>query len=187
MSSFTIDPDNNITALVEVPADADRSTTFSTEKELAKLVGEWPISRLIDAWNSFAGVAPFQELKPIKKFTDRKSAVARIWAAIQRLSPNVVPPARDVAPAKGKAKKSPTKSPRRERARPAANERSNKKAEVIAMMKRAKGVTLAEIVEATGWQKHTVRGFVSILGSKGGEKIESSKNAAGERSYRIAK
>jgi hypothetical protein len=32
---FTIDADNNITALVEVPADADRSTTFSTEKELA--------------------------------------------------------------------------------------------------------------------------------------------------------
>jgi hypothetical protein len=55
------------------------------------------------------------------------------------------------------------------------------------MMKRAKGVSLAEIMEATGWQKHTVRGFVSILGSKGGEKIESSQNAAGERNYRIAK
>jgi len=55
------------------------------------------------------------------------------------------------------------------------------------MMKRAKGVTLAEIVAATDWQKHTVRGFVSILGSKGSEEIESSKNAAGERSYRIAK
>jgi hypothetical protein len=55
------------------------------------------------------------------------------------------------------------------------------------MMKRAKGATLAEIMDATGWQKHTVRGFVSILGSKGGQKIESLKNAAGERSYRIAK
>jgi hypothetical protein len=63
-------------------ADADPATTFSNERELAKLVSEWPISRLIDAWDSFAGVAPFQELKPIKKFTDRKSAVARIWAAI---------------------------------------------------------------------------------------------------------
>jgi hypothetical protein len=68
-----------------------------------------------------------------------------------------------------------------------ATERSNKKAEVIALMKRAKGATLAEIVEATDWQKHTVRGFVSILGSKGGEKIESSKNAAGERTYKINK
>jgi predicted transcriptional regulator len=57
----------------------------------------------------------------------------------------------------------------------------------MAMMKRAKGATLAEIMENTGWQKHTVRGFVSILGSKGGEKVESSKNAAGERTYRIAK
>ena len=54
-------------------------------------------------------------------------------------------------------------------------------------MKRAKGATLPEIMEATNWQKHTVRGFVSILGSKGGEKIESVKNAVGERTYRIAK
>jgi hypothetical protein len=66
-------------------------------------------------------------------------------------------------------------------------ERANKTAEVIAMMKRAKGATLPEIMKATGWQPHTVRGFVSILGSKGGEKIESSKNAAGERTYKIGK
>ena len=66
-------------------------------------------------------------------------------------------------------------------------DRANKKAEVIAMMKRAKGATLAEIMAVTEWQAHTVRGFVSILGSKGGEKIESSKNAAGERTYKIGK
>ncbi|MGP0076749.1 MAG: DUF3489 domain-containing protein [Bryobacteraceae bacterium] len=70
--------------------------------------------------------------------------------------------------------------------KPQAN-RSNKKAEVIALMKRAKGATLAEIMKATGWQAHTVRGFVSILGSKGGEKIESSKSADGERTYKIAR
>jgi hypothetical protein len=58
---------------------------------------------------------------------------------------------------------------------------TNKKAKVIAMMKRAKGATLPEIMKATRWQPHTVRGFVSILGSKGGEKIESSKNARGRR------
>ena len=146
------------------------------------------MSRLVDTWNSFAGVAPFDDLKPVKKFTNRKAAVARIWQAVARLSPDGAQPAPDVAPAKGKSKKSPAKAAA---ARPGAKERegaesrSNKKAEVIAMMKRAKGVTLAEIVEATGWQKHTVRGFVSILGSKGGQKIESSKNAAGERSYRL--
>jgi hypothetical protein len=38
-------------------------------------------------------------------------------------------------------------------------DRTNKKAEVIAMMKLAKGATLAEIMEAPGWQPHTVRGL----------------------------
>ena len=161
--------------------------SFNSAKELAKLSADWPGARLVEVWNSFAGVARFSELKPVKKFTNRKAAVARIWEAVQRLSPDGAQPASDVAPAKGKAKKSPAKAPRRARARKGATEeRSNKKAEVIGMMKRAKGVTLAEIMEATSWQAHTVRGFVSILG-KGGEKIESSKNGEGERTYKIAK
>jgi outer membrane biosynthesis protein TonB len=84
---------------------------------------------------------------------------------------------------KAAAKKSRAKKPAR---KPKAD-RANKKAEVIALMKRAKGATLAEIMATTKWQAHTVRGFVSILGSKGGEKIESFKNAAGERTYKIGK
>ncbi len=188
MPTFTIDSDNNITAHAGDLAITDPSAAFFSKKELAKLIADWPISRLIDAWNSFAGVAPFDELKPIKKFTYRKVAVARIWAAVQRLSAEAGNPAANVAPAKGKGKKSPANAPARVKAKKGTTESStNKKAEVIAMMKRAKGATLAEIVEATGWQKHTVRGFVSILGSKGGQKIESSKNAAGERCYHIAK
>jgi hypothetical protein len=83
------------------------------------------------------------------------------------------------------AKSQPVK--KMSKAKTQAADRTNKKEEVIALMKRAKGATLAEIMKATGWQAHTVRGFVSILGSKRGEKIESSKNDAGERIYRIAK
>jgi hypothetical protein len=187
MTTFTIDTENNIAAHAGVPGDADNLQSFASEKELAKLAAEWPGSRLAEIWNSFAGVAPFDDLKPVKKFTDRKAAVARIWAAVQRLSPDGAQPAPDVAPAKGSAKKSPTKAAESAPAKHGADERSNKKAEVITMMKRAKGATLAEIVEATGWQKHTIRGFVSILGSKGGVTVESSKNTAGERSYRIVK
>ena len=67
-------------------------------------------------------MAPFDDLKPVKKFTDRKAAVARIWEAVQRLSPDVAQPAADVAPVKGKAKKSPAQgpndAPRRRRAQP---------------------------------------------------------------------
>ena len=46
---------------------------------------------------------------------------------------------------------------------------------------------IPRITPATGWQKHTIRGFMSLLGSKGGLKIISVRNDAGERSYRIAK
>jgi hypothetical protein len=108
-------------------------------------------------------------------------------------SENLSKPAPDTAKPKGARKagkkaKAAKKSGRAKKApaKPKAD-RANKKAEVIAMMKRAKGATLPEIMKATGWQAHTVRGFVSILGSKGGEKIESSKNAAGERTYKIGK
>jgi hypothetical protein len=204
MSTFTIDAENNITAFAVLPTGTDESQSFSTAKELAKLTAVWPVSRLIDTWNSFAGVAPFDELKPVKKFTSRKSAVTRIWQAIarlspdgaqtaapvataKRLSPDGAQTAAPVATAKGKAKKTPAKAPRRARAQKGAEERGNKKAEVITMMKRAKGATLAEIMAATKWQAHTVRGFVSILGSKVGKKIESSKSDAGERTYKIAK
>ena len=116
ISTFTIDSDNNIAAYAEVPAGSETLHSFTTEKELAKLAGDWPGSRLVEVWNSLAGVAPFTDLKPVKKFTNRKGAIARIWAAVQRLSPDGAQPATDVAPAKGKAKKSPTKAAGRVRA-----------------------------------------------------------------------
>ncbi|HTR38610.1 MAG TPA: DUF3489 domain-containing protein [Bryobacteraceae bacterium] len=98
----------------------------------------------------------------------------------------------ELAKPKGKPratkKNKPTKraSPAKKAGGKPKEDRANKKAEVITMMKRRQGATLAEIMKTTGWQAHTVRGFVSILGSKGGEKIESSKNAAGERTSFIS-
>src|SRR6185437_3529916 len=119
-----------------------------------------------EVWNSFAGVTPFDNLKPVKKFTSRTAAVARICSAIARLSPHGAPHARDAAPEHTNSKQAP-KGKRRDTPHKSASESaSNKKAEVIALMRRAKGATLPEIMATTGWQRHTVRGFVSLLGSK---------------------
>jgi hypothetical protein len=41
ISTFTIDSENNITALAELPTGADASQSFSNAKELAKLTAEW--------------------------------------------------------------------------------------------------------------------------------------------------
>ena len=79
--------------------------------------------------------------------------------------------------------KAKAKSARKATHKPAPDR--SKKAEIIAMMRRSKGVTLAEIMSTTGWKKHTVRGFVSILGKKGEAKVESFPNASGERTYKI--
>ena len=54
------------------------------------------------------------------------------------------------------------------------------------MIGRARGATLLEIMAVTGWQAHSVRGFISTAGKKPGVRIESSKNDSGERVYRIA-
>src|ERR1700722_4483400 len=126
MSIFTIDSENNITPHVGLPVGAGE--LFSRAKELAKVTADWPASRLIDTWNSFAGVAPFDELKPVKKFTSRKAAVTRIWQAIARVSSDGTQPLEPVATAKGKGKKSPAKAPRRARAQKSPEAGGNKKA-----------------------------------------------------------
>ena len=64
---------------------------------------------------------------------------------------------------------------------------NSKQAQVIAMLKRPAGATIAQICEATGWQRHTVRGtFAGAFKKKLGLEINSTKEAGGERVYRIA-
>jgi hypothetical protein len=185
MTTYTIDAENTIVAHASVPTIVEGMVTFASEKDLAAVSKDWPIVRLAEIWNSFAGVTPFDELKPVKKFTTRQTAIERIWNAVQRLARDGETRADDSSAKRGKGRL--PDSARRKHVRANKKEARPKKKEVIAMMRRAKGATVAEIMEATGWQKHTVRGFVSILGSKSGHKIESMKTGAGERAYRILK
>ena len=182
MRLFAIDTDNNITAFPAAEQIPEGQEHFASEKELAKLAANWPADRLVQIWNSFAGVAPFDELKPVKKFTDRKTAVARVWKAIQRLDAAPAPQAANVAP----RAKSPRKAAKAEDGAPTAREGS-KKAIVLELLRRPEGATLQEIMSATGWMAHSVRGFISgSLGKKMGLTIESLKTPEGTRAYRIA-
>ena len=63
--------------------------------------------------------------------------------------------------------------------------RPSKQDEVIAMLRRPEGATVDEVANATGWQRHTVRGvFSGTLKKKLGLKIASAKEERG-RVYRI--
>jgi len=43
----------------------------------------------------------------------------------------------------------------------ATNQRATKKDTILALLRREEGATLAELTNATGWQAHSVRGFIS--------------------------
>ena len=83
----------------------------------------------------------------------------------------------------GKAKKAARKTERKA----AAPRAESKGAKILDMIARAKGATLAEIMKATDWQAHSVRGFISTAAKKHKVNIESSKSDAGDRVYKITK
>ena len=64
---------------------------------------------------------------------------------------------------------------------------NSKQAQVLAMLRRDEGATLAQICACTGWQQHTVRGtFAGAFKKKLGINITSTKDAGADRVYRVA-
>ena len=58
---------------------------------------------------------------------------------------------------------------------------------VLDLLRHKDGATTAEIARATGWQAHTVRGFVSgTLTRKLGLRVESFRTEDKERTYRVS-
>ncbi len=177
MAIYTIDDDNIITMHSAAPAGGPTGVRFDNAKELAKATAHWPVSRLAEVWNNL----PIEGLRPVKKFMDRKTAVARIWAVIQNLTPIPTPDAAICARPVAKTRK------RRQMDSGAHGVREgSKKSIVLAMLRDPKGAALCQIQEATGWQRHTIRGFISGAVSKQlGLKVESTRTETGERRYRI--
>jgi hypothetical protein len=61
-----------------------------------------------------------------------------------------------------------------------------KKDTVLGLLQRDEGASLQELMTATGWQAHSVRGFVSgTLRKKLGLAVSAGKNQAGQHVYRV--
>ena len=87
--TYIIDADNCLSIETEAPATIGSGASFTSQEELADATKDWPASRLVEVWNSFAGAPPFGDLKEIRRFTDRKSAIARIWGRMPRVTASV--------------------------------------------------------------------------------------------------
>jgi hypothetical protein len=107
---------------------------------------------------------------------------------------NVAPRKRRVAASKGKSAKkaSPAKKATKGakvaqpvKTQPGARQGS-KTEKVLNLLKRSSGATAKELMKATGWQPHSVRGFLSgTVGKKMGLAVTSTKGEDGERTYSI--
>jgi hypothetical protein len=129
-------------------------TSFEEWKATASA---WPLKRLVALWNDLPGVPPVQ------KFTNREIALERIWRFLH--------PPEQTTPRKAAEQKNPFRE-------------GSKAAQVYALLGRPEGATRREIEQLTGWQRHSVRGFLSAGVRKQGYKLRLFLRA-GERVYRL--
>jgi hypothetical protein len=176
MRIFTIDAGNTIAVSSSTAQRGSKSGTarFTNQKQLAALAGHWPNGRLVEVWNNLPGV------RKVVKFTDRQTGVRRIWRAIERLEPHVGAHAASGGDKTGSRGK--TASPFEQ---PVVARTDTKAARVIALLKQPAGATLKAIMALTGWQSHSVRGFITAhVRQKLNFRVQSFKHG-GERVYRI--
>jgi uncharacterized protein DUF3489 len=125
-------------------------------EEWKALAGAWPLKRLVTLWNDLPGVPAVQ------KFTNREIALERIWRSVHG----------------GEEKQNQSREPKN------PFREGSKAAQVYALLGRPEGATRREIEQLTGWQRHSVRGFLSASMRKQGYKLRLFLRA-GERVYRL--
>ena len=167
--TFTIDDHNNIATCEEGALVAPDLLRFSTQEQFEAVAADWPSSRFLDVWNQIPGNIP------VKKFTNRQTAIRRIWSCFERRVLSAVAPA--VRPSKPRKPKN--------QSHPAPQIGATKSEAVLALLRQPGGATLKALMTATGWQAHSVRGFISgQLTKKLRLRVKSVKRD-GERVYSI--
>ena len=115
--------------------------------------------------------------------TEQGAQVASKKTAAKKGAAKARKNAKSVKPEKGVG----TNRGAQHRRKVATSRARGKGARILEMIGRPQGATLGEIMKATGWQAHSVRGFLSTAASKHHVQIESSKSETGGRTYRIVK
>jgi hypothetical protein len=161
-TQFILTADQTVMAATDA-GEAVPGSVFSSETELRRLLRDWQMRLLVELWNRLPGV------RPVTKFENRDIAIARLWRALQ-------PPTDSIR-----------HHPRVRRRKASAPPKPGSKADsILTLLQQPEGATLNNLMSATGWQAHSVRGFLSNLKRKHGLKVRSRKHE-GQRTYRLGK
>ena len=125
-----------------------------------------------------ASVAGREATTASTKPRSKKSALRKKSAAKARKSPKDHPAE---SSASNRTLKPPKNIPEPEN--PPSPQAEGKGAKILALIRRVTGASQTELRQATGWQPHSIRGFLSTASKKHNFKISSVKNEAGERIY----
>jgi hypothetical protein len=153
--------DNCVGALAASEAKPDHVVlSFGSMEELEISTRDWRMERLVSVWNKIPGV------RPVSRFENRRVAIGRLWGAMQMLQED--------APARHQAETN--------KAQPEAERKCKR---ILDLLRAPEGATLAALMKATGWQAHSVRGFVSgKLQKRLGLQVDSFRRN-GERVYAL--
>jgi len=131
------------------------------------------------------------------KQTETAQAIGKIVEPKATKKPRVPARGAHVASAKGKSGKKATppkkaaKAPKVPKAaleapKAKGTREGSKTAQIVELLKRPSGATMQELMAATDWQPHSIRGFISgTLGKKMGLSVESAKGQNGQRTYSL--
>src|SRR4051794_2157525 len=158
---YVITNDNRVHRM---PADgrepANTALVFCTADELMAGTTDWPLARLALVWNKLPG------RKPVARFENRRIAVDRLWRAVQDIGGQLP----------GKATRSRKQS---------TGTRQNRAELIVGILREPNGATLHELMAATAWQAHSVRGFLSRKVSRDLGLPVRSFRRDGERVYAL--
>jgi hypothetical protein len=121
-------------------------------------------------------------------------AAATVQLAKATKRAHIAPQRRRVAPGKvgsgrkaSSAERRPKSQKAAKQAKPVAGAREGSKAaKVLSLLRRPDGASLKELMKATGWLPHSVRGYLSgTVAKRMGLKLVSAKSEDGERRYSV--
>lgn len=166
--------------LLVIPANLKEAAPKIVKPLLTgKLLVEIPAKRDMPVWRRGDDGAQALQIT--------KAGLAAIGVADGSDAEAPVKKAETVAKLKGAEQAKAPRAKHTKAAKQPGTRSGSKQAKVIAMLQSPKGVTIKAIEKATGWQPHSVRGFLAGVLRKRLKLKLSSMKIDGVRTYRIAR